>query len=225
MSVLLVSTVPSQPFARRVADGLGVPLATVERQHFPDGEDYLRFDVGERLGLLGKDVVIVAATECDRSTDEAYRLGYAAVKDGARTLVLVIPYFGYSTMERAVQPGEVVTAKAIARRLSAIPRAPHGNWVLLMDLHAAGIVHYFEGDAVALELYAQPKLLPVIQRLGLSQLCLASTDMGPGQVGRGVRQPAARSRRADPQETLERLRDAHQRRGRRGGRQKRGDLR
>jgi ribose-phosphate pyrophosphokinase len=81
-------------------------------------------------------------------------------------------------MERAVRPGEVVTAKTIARQLSAIPRATHGNWILLMDLHSTGIVHYFEADTVALELYAEPKIVAAIERLGLKQLCLASTDMG-----------------------------------------------
>ncbi len=89
-----------------------------------------------------------------------------------------MPYFGYSTMERAVRPGEVVTAKILARQLSNIPRASRGNVFLLMDLHAAGIVHYFENDAIALELYAESKLIPAIERLGLSNLVLASTDMG-----------------------------------------------
>jgi len=69
-------------------------------------------------------------------------------------------------------------AKTIARQLSAIPRAAQGNRVLLMDLHSAGIVYYFEGDTVALELYAEPKLLEAIGRLRLKRLCLASTDMG-----------------------------------------------
>jgi ribose-phosphate pyrophosphokinase len=36
------------------------------------------------------------------------------VKYGARQLRLVIPYFGYSTMERAIKSGEVVTAKTRA---------------------------------------------------------------------------------------------------------------
>jgi ribose-phosphate pyrophosphokinase len=81
-------------------------------------------------------------------------------------------------MERAAKPGEVVTAKTIARQLSAIPRAPGGNWVLLMDLHASGIVYYFEGDTVAMELYAEPRIVEAIERLKLSKLCLASTDMG-----------------------------------------------
>jgi ribose-phosphate pyrophosphokinase len=72
----------------------------------------------------------------------------------------------------------VVTAKTIARQLSAVPRATRGNWVLLMDLHSAGIVHYFEGDAVALELYAEARMVAAIEALRLPNLCLASTDMG-----------------------------------------------
>src|SRR5947209_1285282 len=178
MSVLLVSTESSLPFARRLAAHVGVPVAGVERQQFPDGERYLRFALDDRFGLLGQCVVLVGATESGTSLDELYRLGCAAVKYGARMLVLVIPYFGYSTMERAVRPGEVVTAKTIARRLSDIPRAHQGNHALLMDLHSAGIVHYFEGDTIVLELYAEPRLVPAIERLGLRNLCLASTDMG-----------------------------------------------
>ena len=93
-------------------------------------------------------------------------------------MILVIPYFGYSTMERAAKPGEVVTAKTIARQLSAMPKASRGNWVLLMDLHSTGIVYYFEGDIVTLELYAESKVLEAIRGLRLPDLCLASTDMG-----------------------------------------------
>jgi len=178
MSVFLVSSESSQPFAQRLARELDVPLSSVDRQRFPDGEDYLRFALEQRLDLLEQDVVLVGATESSRTIDEMYRLGCTAVKGGARTLILAIPYFGYSTMERAVKPGEVVSAKTVARQLSAIPRAARGNWVLLMDLHASGIVHYFEGDVVALELYAEPTLVAAIQQLNLPNLCLASTDMG-----------------------------------------------
>jgi ribose-phosphate pyrophosphokinase len=178
MAVVLISTVSSLAFANRLASRLGVQVAAVERQRFPDGENYLRFDIAERLDLLGNHVVLVGATDNATSLDELYRLGCTAVKHGARSLILVIPYFGYSTMERSVRPGEVVVAKTIARQLSAIPRAAQGNRVLLMDLHSAGIVYYFEGDTVALELYAEPKLLEAIGRLRLKRLCLASTDMG-----------------------------------------------
>src|SRR5690242_9903951 len=178
MTLLLTATESSLPFARRLAAALGVEATPVERQDFPDGEHYLRLDLGEQLGLLGKDFVLVGATESGTSIDELYRLGCAAVKYGAQTLVLVLPYFGYSTMERAVKPGEVVSAKTVARMLSNIPRAPQGNFALTMDLHATGIVHYFEGDIVALELYAEEKIVAAIEALKLPDLCLASTDMG-----------------------------------------------
>jgi ribose-phosphate pyrophosphokinase len=178
MSVIVVSTHTSAGFAGRLAGQLGVDVVEIERRAFPDGELYLRYRLDDRLGLLGQDVVIVGATENQSSLDEVYRLGCAAVKGGARTLVLVIPYFGYSTMERAALPGEVVSAKCIARQLSGIPRAPIGNHVLLMDLHASGIVYYFEGDIVAMELYAEPCIVEAIEKLKLEKLCLASTDMG-----------------------------------------------
>src|SRR4051812_2314834 len=47
-----------------------------------------------------------------------------------------------------------------------------------MDLHASGIVYYFEGDTFATELYAEPEIVKAIERLRLSKLCLASADMG-----------------------------------------------
>jgi ribose-phosphate pyrophosphokinase len=178
MPPTILSTASSLLFARRLSACLGVAVAEPQRQAFPDGEHYLRLPLDGWFDLVGRDVVLVGATESSDSLDELYRLGCAAVKHGARTLVLVVPYFGYSTMERAVKPGEAVTAKVIARQLSSLPRAPRGNWVLLMDLHSAGIVHYFEGDTVAMELYAESRIVPAIERLKLPNLTLASTDMG-----------------------------------------------
>src|SRR4051812_27753703 len=103
MSVTLVSSRTSALFAARLADRLGVGLVEVERQQFPDGEQYLRYPLKDRFGLVGQDVVIVGATESQSSLDEVYRLACAAVKGGARSVVLVVPYFGYSTMERATK--------------------------------------------------------------------------------------------------------------------------
>lgn len=178
MNIALASSTTSSAFARRLAQALSVPLFQIERTTFPDGETYLRFPMADRFGLFNKALVLAGAAESHDSIDELYRLACAGVKYGAEMLVLAVPYLAYTTMERAVKPGEVVTAKTIARQLSCIPRAPRGNWLLLLDLHAAGIVHYFEGDMVAAELTAEPMLVEAIRSLGLENLCLASTDMG-----------------------------------------------
>jgi ribose-phosphate pyrophosphokinase len=175
---LLLATAGSLSFAEKLAAHLRLTVTPTDRKSFPDGEQYLRLPIDDRFALLNQDVVLVGSTDTDAALLELYRLACAAVKDGARSLTLVIPYFGYSTMERAVKPGEVVTAKTVARQLSIIPRAPAGNRVLLMDLHATGIVHYFEGDLVTLELYAEFVLIEAIEALKLENLCLASTDMG-----------------------------------------------
>jgi ribose-phosphate pyrophosphokinase len=94
-------------------------LGKVEVKDFPDGERYQRIvsDISD------KDVILVAGTISDQDTLELYDLACALVKYGARSLDLVIPYFGYSTMERSVKRGEVVTAKTRARLLSSIPWA------------------------------------------------------------------------------------------------------
>src|SRR5476651_2708968 len=94
-------------------------LGKVEVQEFPDGERYQRIVTN----VSDKDVVLVGGTISDQATLELYDLACTLVKYGARSLDLIIPYFGYSTMERAVQSGEVVTAKTRARLLSSIPDA------------------------------------------------------------------------------------------------------
>lgn len=178
MDTFLASTPTSAQFARRLAHHLDLQVQEIEFQQFPDGEEYLRYASDDRFHLLNRHVILVGATECSRSLEQIYRLGCAAAKHGARSLILVIPYLGYSTMERAARPGEVVAMKTVARQLSDIPRAALGNRVLLVDLHSPGIAHYFEGDIVALELTAEERFATAIRDLNLPDLCVASADMG-----------------------------------------------
>src|SRR5688572_11582624 len=88
----------------------------IERRTFPDGEHYLR----AVTDVTDKDVIVVGGTIDERATLELYDLASGLVTYGAYRLTLVIPYYGYSTMERAVKPGEIVTAKTRACVLSSI---------------------------------------------------------------------------------------------------------
>jgi ribose-phosphate pyrophosphokinase len=159
----------------RLAALCDVDLGEVERQTFPDGELYMRIETP----LDGRDVLLVGGTVDDAATLELYDLACAIVKYGARRLTLVIPYFGYSTMERATRRGEVVTAKTRARLLSSIPPAVGQNRVVFLDLHAEGIPHYLEGTIIPLHLYAKPLILDLARRLGGPDgFVLACTDAG-----------------------------------------------
>ena len=152
----------------------GAQLGHVVAQTFPDGERYQRIEDAAH----GQDVVLVGGTIDDPSTLELFDLACGLVDQGARRLTLVVPYFGHSTMERAVKPGEVVTAKTRARLLSAIPLSPAGNRVVLVDLHAEGIPYYFEGGIRPIHVYAKDVIMQLARELGGDDVVLACTDAG-----------------------------------------------
>lgn len=152
----------------------GFDVGAIEVATFPDGERYLRV----QAPVSQRDVVLVGGTVADADTLELFDLACSVVKSGARSLALVIPYFGYSTMERAVKPGEVVTAKTRARLFSAVPQAAAGNRVFLVDLHAEGIPHYFEGGIRPIHVYAKPVIVELARRFGGDDMVLACTDAG-----------------------------------------------
>jgi len=95
---------------------------------------------------------------------------------GAYRLKMVMPFFGYSTMERAVKVGEVVKAKTRARMLSSIPTASRGTQVFLLDLHVDAIAHYFEGGIRTIHVYGKPLVIAAAQRRACD--VLACTDAG-----------------------------------------------
>ncbi len=141
---------------------------------FPDGERYLRIlsDVNER------HVIILGGTVSDSDTLEIYDLASSAVRYGAVSLTLIMPYFGYSTMERAVKYGEVVTAKTRATLFSSIPRTSLGNKIILVDLHTEGIPHYFESGIRPVHLYSKPIITEACREIYGDDFVLASTDAG-----------------------------------------------
>jgi len=146
----------------------------LEVNHFTDGERYQRII----SSIENRDVVLIGGTVTDQATLELYDLASSLVSYGANSLTLVIPYFGYSTMERAVLPGEIVTAKTRARLLSSIPKSNRGNKVLLFDLHSEGIQYYFEHDLYPVHVYCKDIVIAAAREFGGDNFVMASTDAG-----------------------------------------------
>jgi ribose-phosphate pyrophosphokinase len=142
--------------------------------HFTDGERYQRI----LTPVENRDVVIIGGTVTDQATLELYDLASSLVSYGANSLTLVIPYFGYSTMERAVLSGEIVTAKTRARLISAIPKSNRGNKVVLFDLHTEGIQYYFEHDLYPVHVYCKDLVIKAALKYGGNNFVMASTDAG-----------------------------------------------
>ncbi len=142
---------------------------------FPDGEHYRKIENADKI--KGKPAVYICGTINDNAIFEAYNVASALVREQCSSLHLLIPYFGYSTMERAAKEGEVVTAKNIAAMLSSLPPAPLGNFVYMLDLHSSGIPYYFEHTIHPVHLTSWPVMKKMILSCAENPV-LASADMG-----------------------------------------------
>lgn len=147
----------------------------VERKYFPDGERYIRIE----SDLWGRDVVLLGGTPTDTDWLEVFDLACGIARSGARSLAIVMPYFGYSTMERAVRTGEIVVAKTRARLLSSVPSPEGGTRVFLFDLHTDGIEFYLDDRVLTRHIYGAPIVTKKIkEKMGETSFVLGACDAG-----------------------------------------------
>jgi ribose-phosphate pyrophosphokinase len=173
-SALVFATKDYGYFAADLASAASLEHGNVERSDFPDGEHYLRVV----SPVIDRNVIVVGGSISDAALLEIYDLASAVVELGAATLTLIVPWYGYATMDRAAKIGEAVTAKNRARIFSSIPRAKLGNQILLLDLHSEGIPHYFEGALHPVHVYGKRVIEPLCRELGGDSFVLGSTDAG-----------------------------------------------
>ncbi|WP_375580035.1 ribose-phosphate diphosphokinase [Marivirga tractuosa] len=174
MKKIIFNTSDYKYLAQKVLELGEFEKGELETNTFSDGERYQRI----LSQVENRNVILIGGTVNDSATLELYDLASALVSYGANSLSLVVPYFGYSTMERAVATGEVVTAKTRARLLSSIPRSNKGNHIYLFDLHTEGLPHYFEGNLFPIHLYCKDLIIEACREFGGDNFVLASTDAG-----------------------------------------------
>jgi len=117
--MLLFATERYQELGEEIASAGDFDSGRIQRKVFPDGERYRRIETD----CARRDVALVGGTIDDFDTLEIYDLACGLVHLGVHTLTLVLPWFGYQTMERASKRGEIVAAKNRARLLSSVPTA------------------------------------------------------------------------------------------------------
>ncbi|UCE91558.1 MAG: ribose-phosphate diphosphokinase [Methanobacteriota archaeon] len=135
-SMQVVGGSASRSLAKELAGQLGAGLAHVEVARFPDDECYLRIE-GD---LAGEEVVIVQTTCPDRNIIELLLLQDAVADLGMASVTTVAPYFGYARQDKKFNEGEPVSARALARAISATT-----DRFLTVDVHAASVMSWFEG--------------------------------------------------------------------------------
>jgi ribose-phosphate pyrophosphokinase len=112
---------------------------------FPDSERYVRV-----LGALaGEHAVVVQTTHPDPKIVELLLLLDAVQDLRPERVTLVIPYFGYGRQDRRFEPGEALSARAIAKHVQV-----GAHEVFTMGLHNPEILKFF--DVPSRELSGMP---------------------------------------------------------------------
>jgi ribose-phosphate pyrophosphokinase len=129
---MIVPGSASQDVAAALAAELDEPLAAVEYERFPDGEGLARVpDTDDRA-------IVVASTVSDAAHVELLQLQDAARRQ-ADEVVTVLPYMGYTRQDAAFEPGDPVSARAVARAIST-----GTDRVLTVDPHEESVTEFFD---------------------------------------------------------------------------------
>lgn len=162
--------------AKQIADCLGIELGKVLIEKFPDGE------IGVQVleSVRGRDVFIVQSTARHPNfyLMELLILIDAFKRASARSIIAVIPYYGYARQDRRGKLREPITAKLVADLLqtAGVTR------VLTMDLHTEQIQGFF--DIPVDNLYAYPLIVETLSRQKMESAVVVSPDIGSIKLGR-----------------------------------------
>ncbi len=159
----------SRYLAEEICKELGCELGQMNTTHFADGE----FAVSYEESIRGKNVFLVQSTFPNSDNlMELLLMVDAAKRASAKSIVAVMPYFGWARQDRKDKPRVSIGAKLVADLLSVAGVSR----IITMDLHADQIQGFF--DIPVDHLYASMVFIPYIKSLNLDDLVIATPDVG-----------------------------------------------
>jgi ribose-phosphate pyrophosphokinase len=168
-SFKVFSGTKSRYLAEKICNSLGCPLGNMNIERFADGE----FSVSYEESIRGSQVFLVQSTfpNSDNLLELLLMID-AAKRASARSIVAVIPYFGWARQDRKDKPRVSIGAKLIADMLTAAGI----HRLIAMDLHADQIQGFF--NVPVDHLYASSIFTNYIKTLDRDNLVIATPDVG-----------------------------------------------
>ncbi|MEX1028993.1 MAG: ribose-phosphate diphosphokinase [Paenibacillaceae bacterium] len=168
---LKLITCNSNPqLAAEIAEWIGLPLCRSEVVRFSDGEIQIQLDESVR----GCDVYVIQST-CAPVNDHLMELLImvdALKRASAKTINVVVPYYGYARQDRKSRPRDPITAKLVA---NLIEKAG-ADRLISLDLHAMQIQGFF--DIPVDHLVGVPILAQYFLSKQLEDIVVVSPDHG-----------------------------------------------
>ncbi|MBU0731155.1 MAG: ribose-phosphate diphosphokinase [Proteobacteria bacterium] len=170
-NLVIISNRASADLARKVSESLDIPYTEVILKQFQDKEVYHAFP----LKMAGRDVVIIGSTPDDTAHQEVIDLIDGSHYWRADSVNVIIPFLGYSTMERA-KSGSGEIPKGITRTRQIFRSNP--TFVGFIDLHSEAVLHAHSGKIRTKHLQTDKLIVDKIKTIGNKDIVLVSPDYG-----------------------------------------------
>ena len=175
-SYKIFSGTNSRYLAEEMCKHLGIELGKMNTTRFSDGEFAVSFEESVR----GCDVFLVQSTFPNSDNlMELLLMIDAARRASAKSIIAVVPYFGWARQDRKDKPRVSIAAKLVSDLLTTagIDR------LITMDLHADQIQGFF--NVPVDHLYSSSVFVPYIESLKLEDMVIASPDVGGAKRANG----------------------------------------
>ncbi|MCK6255125.1 ribose-phosphate diphosphokinase [Fictibacillus sp. KIGAM418] len=170
-STLKVFTLNSNiELAQEIAKHIGIDLGKSSVTRFSDGE--IQINIEE--SIRGSEVYIIQSTSdpVNQHLMELLIMIDALKRASAKTINVVIPYYGYARQDRKARAREPITAKLVANLLETAG----ATRVITIDLHATQIQGFF--DIPVDQLLGVPILANYFEDKKLDDIVVVSPDHG-----------------------------------------------
>lgn len=156
--------------SEEIAKHTGVPLGDVQISSFSDGETRVTLNESVR----GGDVYVIQSTSApvNHHIMELLVMVDALKRASAKTINVVIPYYGYARQDRKARARDPITAKLVANLIETAG----ADRMITMDLHATQIQGFF--DIPVDHLLGVPILAEYFQQKNLENVVVVSPDHG-----------------------------------------------
>jgi ribose-phosphate pyrophosphokinase len=132
--MLILGGTSAKNIATNLGNRLRQPLVQTSYKRFPDDEFYVR--INDKLA--GQDVIIVQTAYPDQKIVELFLIQDAVHDAGAKSITVILPYFGYSRQDKKFEEGEAISARAIAQHISM-----NADCVITVDPHKDHVLKFF----------------------------------------------------------------------------------
>ncbi|MFE2246420.1 ribose-phosphate diphosphokinase [Streptomyces lavendulae] len=176
--MLLFSGRAHPELAEAIAAELGTTLVPTKAIDFANGEIYIRYHASVR----GADCFVVQShtAPINKSIMEQLIMIDALKRASARSITVILPFYGYARQDRKHSGREPISARLVADLL----KTAGADRILTVDLHADQIQGFFDGPVD--HLFAMPVLADHIgSKVDREDLTVVSPDAGRVRVADG----------------------------------------